>query len=159
ASKPARSPTNDFETFRRGSAKPVQRLFTIGKAAKMSTSLPPAASAVGIPAPAMMRGPEEIRLYGHSTLFYWWPVWALGFILTLIPLIDNTRVIHVPGGTAINKLSETSYELVNSNHPDEVKARLNRYLPGEDQRQPPRVSHRAWMGATFCIVLILVTAI
>ena len=27
---------------------------------------------------------EEIRLYSHSDVFYWWPVWALGFVLAFI---------------------------------------------------------------------------
>jgi hypothetical protein len=25
--------------------------------------------------------PQEIVIYGHSTLFFWWPAWALGFII------------------------------------------------------------------------------
>ena len=24
---------------------------------------------------------QEIRLYSHSDVFYWWPVWAVGFLL------------------------------------------------------------------------------
>jgi hypothetical protein len=26
----------------------------------------------------------EIRVYSHSPLFYWWPVWTLGFVLALL---------------------------------------------------------------------------
>ncbi len=122
----------------------------------MATSIAPAG---GVPAPAVMHGPDQIRLYGHSTIFYWWPVWLLGFVMTLISLIDNTRIIQVPAGTAVEKRSETAYDLVNSNHPKEMNNLLSKYLPGEDQRQPPRLSHQAWMGATFCIVLLLVIAI
>jgi hypothetical protein len=125
----------------------------------MSTTLPPAASGTAIPAPALAHGPDMIRLYGHSTLFYWWPVWALGFIMAIISLIDDTRVLHVPGGTAVNRISNTSYELVNSNRTTEIQSHLDPYLQGENQRVPPRMSHRAWMGATFCIVLLLVIAI
>jgi hypothetical protein len=129
----------------------------------MST-VPPTAvgSSAGIPAPALMHGPERIRIYGHSTIFYWWPVWALGFLMTLISLFDNTRIIHVPGGTAVEKRTDTAYELVNSAHPDEMKQDLQYYLASadpDDQRPPPRASHRAWMGATFCIVLLLVISI
>jgi hypothetical protein len=126
----------------------------------MSTVPPPAAgSSAGIPAPAVMHGTGQIRLYGHSTIFYWWPVWLLGFIMTLISLIENTRIIHVPGGTAVAKVNDNRYEVVNSNQPKQMDDLLGRYLPGEGQRQPPRLSHEAWMGATFCIVLLLVIAI
>src|SRR4051812_48560929 len=26
----------------------------------------------------------ELRIYSHSPLYYWWPVWVTGFILALI---------------------------------------------------------------------------
>ena len=27
-------------------------------------------------------GPREVRIVAHSTLFYWWPVWAVGLLMT-----------------------------------------------------------------------------
>jgi hypothetical protein len=27
---------------------------------------------------------QEIKIYGHSTLLYWWPAWALGFVIALL---------------------------------------------------------------------------
>ena len=27
---------------------------------------------------------QEITVYGHSTLFYWWPAWAFGFLFALL---------------------------------------------------------------------------
>jgi hypothetical protein len=27
---------------------------------------------------------QEIRIYSHSTLFYWWPAWVFGFVIALI---------------------------------------------------------------------------
>src|SRR5262245_11284867 len=104
----------------------------------MST-VPPGAPGVAVH--GLSHGPEQIRLYGHTTLFYWWPVWALGFVLTVISLIDDTRILHVPGGTAVAKINETRYEIVNSNRPRELDERLERYLPGENQWHPPRLSH------------------
>src|SRR5438045_2978026 len=44
---------------------------------------------------------REIRVYSHSTLFYWWPVWAAGFIMGLVTLVDGHRVAIVPSGTHI----------------------------------------------------------
>jgi hypothetical protein len=27
---------------------------------------------------------EEIKIYSHSTLLYWWPAWAIGFVIALL---------------------------------------------------------------------------
>ena len=27
---------------------------------------------------------QEIKIYSHSTLLYWWPAWAFGFVSTLL---------------------------------------------------------------------------
>jgi hypothetical protein len=42
---------------------------------------------------------EEIRIYGHSNLFYWWPVWLIGFILAGLTYIDGHVMAVVPEGT------------------------------------------------------------
>ncbi|WP_422926275.1 hypothetical protein [Singulisphaera sp. PoT] len=42
---------------------------------------------------------QEIRLYSRSDIFYWWPLWALGYILALITYIDGGRLAVVPNGT------------------------------------------------------------
>src|SRR5262249_14785648 len=39
---------------------------------------------------------EEIRIISHSKLFYWWPVWAVGFLMGLLTFIDGHRMILVP---------------------------------------------------------------
>lgn len=42
---------------------------------------------------------EEIRLYSHSDVFYWWPVWSLGFLLAILTYLDGSRMAIVPEGT------------------------------------------------------------
>jgi hypothetical protein len=44
-------------------------------------------------------GSKEIRLYSHSPIFYWWPVWLVGFILAFFTFLDGTRMALVPPGT------------------------------------------------------------
>jgi hypothetical protein len=34
--------------------------------------------------PRTPRGPREIKLVSHSPIFYWWPIWLLGYVLALI---------------------------------------------------------------------------
>jgi hypothetical protein len=31
----------------------------------------------------------EIRLYSHSTIFYWWPVWATGYLMALVTYLHG----------------------------------------------------------------------
>src|SRR6202163_3227174 len=40
-----------------------------------------AATAAAIPHPDAM---QEITIYSHSTLVYWWPAWAFGFVIALL---------------------------------------------------------------------------
>ena len=39
------------------------------------------ATAAPLPHPAVL---QEINIYGHSTLLYWWPAWAVGFLFALL---------------------------------------------------------------------------
>jgi len=35
---------------------------------------------------------HELRIYSHSALFYWWPVWLVGFVMALLTWIGGERV-------------------------------------------------------------------
>jgi hypothetical protein len=59
-------------------------------------SSPPSAQPVGLPTAIDTR---EVRVYSHSSLFYWWPVWAVGFLMALLTLLDGHRLAVVPAGT------------------------------------------------------------
>lgn len=39
--------------------------------------------------------PEEVRVYSHSTFFYWWPVWVTGYIMAFVTYLNGE---HVPIG-------------------------------------------------------------
>ena len=56
--------------------------------------------------PQTMTGENEIRIVSHSTLFYWWPVWAVGFIMALITLIDGHVLAVVPPETEVAHITE-----------------------------------------------------
>jgi len=59
----------------------------------MSTT-PPSA-----PVKKTSQGEEEVRIYSHSSLFYWWPVWAVGSIMALLTWTDGSRMALVPVDT------------------------------------------------------------
>lgn len=61
------------------------------------------------PAPAATGGKtpvrdEEIRVYGHNNLFYWWPVWALAFLMAALTFIDGHVMAIVPPGTTVERV-------------------------------------------------------
>ncbi len=47
------------------------------------------------PPPKPPELPREMIIYGHSSLFYWWPVWLIGFIYMGISLMSSGRVAIV----------------------------------------------------------------
>jgi hypothetical protein len=61
----------------------------------MSTAPPQAPAAVARP------DQYEIKVVSHSNLFYWWPVWAVGFILAVLTYFDGHRMVIVPSGTKV----------------------------------------------------------
>src|SRR5262249_13971103 len=34
----------------------------------------------------------EIRIYSYSNLFYWWPVWAVGYLFALLTWVNGQQV-------------------------------------------------------------------
>jgi hypothetical protein len=50
------------------------------------------------PPPPSGSGPtQEIRIVSHSMMFYWWPVWAVGFLMVALTWFDGYRMAIVPG--------------------------------------------------------------
>jgi hypothetical protein len=50
------------------------------------------------PAPGPSRHPEtaevlQVIVYGHSALFYWWPLWAAGYVMALLTWLHPDQVI------------------------------------------------------------------
>lgn len=40
--------------------------------------------------------PRDITVYSHSVLFYWWPVWFVGYILAALTVWDHHLMVIVP---------------------------------------------------------------
>ena len=67
----------------------------------MTTSTPVAPSSVPVPPPvgAAHAVEPDIKIYSHSPIFYWWPVWLTGFVLAFLTYMDGGRMAYVPAGT------------------------------------------------------------
>jgi hypothetical protein len=44
---------------------------------------------------------DHLVVYGHSNLFYWWPVWAVGFVLAAWTYIDGQQMAVVPAKSEV----------------------------------------------------------
>ena len=49
----------------------------------------------------------ELRIYSHSTIFYWWPVWVVGFMMAAITYSEGSRFVIVPHGTVYDGASHS----------------------------------------------------
>jgi hypothetical protein len=134
----------------------------------MSTAAtPPPAAATAAP-----HGPQEIRLFSHSNLFYWWPVWLLGLVLGLLTLFSHEYMVVVPSDAEASR--KLHYIPDPAGAPNKVEVREGIVLkPSEDLRKrlPPNTdkedlasepelrlhatSHKAY-GAIFATVLLVV---
>jgi hypothetical protein len=71
----------------------------------MSAAIPATPSAPAPPAghsalaTETVEAEHEIRVYGHSTMFYWWPVWVVGFLMAALTYMDGHVLAVVPQGT------------------------------------------------------------
>jgi hypothetical protein len=100
---------------------------------------------------------REITVISHSTLFYWWPVWALGYILCIITWFSGERLAVVPGDTKAQEVvvdGETRDALV---LPKGEKLQKDAKTGSADPRL--RMSSNKNLGVLYCFVLLLVIAI
>jgi hypothetical protein len=116
--------------------------------------------------PAVNAGPREIRIVGHSNLFYYWPVWAFGFLLGLLTFWDGHTAAIVPHGTKAERgvnvtVGGTTYNdrdvLILPDRPS------NHFLPPVDAAKPDdpwlKVAGNSGYGVLFATVLLLVITI
>ncbi len=60
-------------------------------------------AAAPVPADAAPVPDVQVRVFGHTNLVYWWPVWILGFLFAFLTWMDGHRMAVVPAGTVVEK--------------------------------------------------------
>jgi hypothetical protein len=132
----------------------------------MST-VPTSGATSPTPPPAAPRK-REIKLISHSMLFYWWPIWVIGFAMAGITYVEDHRLAILPSHTIVQEKPTTNpnvitYEFtVDKGQETKVlKDAVERSkTPSEAQNVfPARVSAHAWMGPVFCVVLLLTVVV
>jgi hypothetical protein len=98
-------------------------------------------------------------------LFYWWPIWLLGFILAIWTWSENHRLAVVPAGVGFSLQKEDDKTRIFSlNVPKETMTDSLKHAQEVSSESnpnffPTRVSQHAWMGPVFCVVLLLTVVI
>src|SRR5579871_6471140 len=72
---------------------------------------------------------KEVTLYSHSIIFYWWPVWLIGYLMALLTYLDGGRLAVVPSGTEARNDWRVEVE------PGRLETREALILPGGDRGQ------------------------
>jgi hypothetical protein len=127
----------------------------------MSTAAPPQAR----PTPPPHALPKEIIIFSHSSLFYWWPVWASCLIMGGISLMSGELMAIVPTHTEVVK--DTVIRLQKGeNKIEEVKRTVLMIPDGKEKLLPKKdgeflnpslhISNSKNVGVLFAIILLLV---
>lgn len=112
------------------------------------------------PPPGVAVPDEQIRVFGHTNLVYWWPVWALGFLFAGLTWADGYRMAVVPAGTVVEKGASVAGET----GPRDVlvappgAALPTQPKPGADEKQHPGllVAQSNNYGVIFVMTILLV---
>jgi hypothetical protein len=114
--------------------------------------------------PATAAGDREIIIVSHSNLFYWWPVWAVGFLLGLLTLFDKQRMAIVPEGTKAVRnavVGEGNDKMVRDVLvlPDKQHLTMDPSNPDEPEQPRLHMPRSRGYGVLFAVVLLLVIVI
>jgi hypothetical protein len=110
------------------------------------------------PAPAApTRETREIKIVSHSNLFYWWPVWAAGFLMAAITWFDGHLMAVVP-----NHSKTVQARSIVPESGDTINNRIAIVLPEKAKFEEDPKLHataRKGIGVIFVTVLLLVIVI
>jgi hypothetical protein len=110
---------------------------------------------------------QEVKIVSHSNLFYWWPVWAIGFIMAILTFADGSRMAFVPSETkAVRHASvKVQAEGVTYDERDVLILPANAHLPPAHKLDAPpdsphlHVASVKSYGVLYAIILLLVIVI
>jgi F0F1-type ATP synthase assembly protein I len=124
------------------------------------------------PPPARTPDPLEVTVVSHSTLFYWWPVWFVGFLLGILSLFSPDLMAIVPKGSEAYQNAKviiaTEEKKTEIDGRDVIVVPKDRHLPSRmtpgDLKSPPanprlHIATGKGFGVLFTTVLLLVVVI
>jgi hypothetical protein len=125
-----------------------------------------------VPAPDQ-GGPDAITVVSHSNLFYWWPLWFVGFLLGILTLFEPYRLAVLPHGSegyrkATGQLTLPSGDTKAVKGQDVILVPEGEHLLGPDHKNPSagdpeaftrHVSASSRYGVLWVTILLLVIVI
>lgn len=123
------------------------------------------------------RRPGEITVISHSNLFYWWPIWALGFVMAGITYFEGVhagfvhghpKVVTIKGPATYDFVDPTSEEAKAKYPKEDFKAIITDIsrepFPttrhgGEDKHTFPYMHNSKTLGVIYAIALLIVIVI
>src|SRR5207244_965813 len=101
-----------------------------------------------------------IRIVSHSSLFYWWPVWAVGFLMAAITGFSDYRMAIVP---EYSKVAQKVIVPGIDGERDVLALPKGHKWPTDAKGDPVaphlHVSRSKNLGVLFSMVMLLVVAI
>ena len=124
------------------------------------------------PVPTTSPDNREITIVSHSNLFYWWPVWAVGFLLGILSLTFGEKMVTVPANSVAAAHADVTAKKADGT-PEDFKDREVIVLPPskhlheraeeEGGKGPANPRLHMWpnkgFGVLFATVLLLVIII
>lgn len=98
---------------------------------------------------------REVRVYQHSSLFYWWPVWVCGFVMALWTWLEGDRLAVIPDKSAV--VAQEGHFVITT--PDKKTTNSLKYAAERSKEQgvspfKARISDNSRLGAIFVTVLL-----
>lgn len=113
----------------------------------MSTPATPAA-----PTPAV---PMTLKVISHTGLFYWWPVWLVGFLLAGLTYWEGTRLAVLPAGTTVKADTATEFAVSVKGAAADLEEAAANTAQGQEAF-PIRIGSHKGHGLIWCAVILLV---
>lgn len=100
------------------------------------------------------------KVVSHSNLFYWWPVWVLGFILSGLSFIDENRLAIVPRGTTVTEAKDANgketFTLTVPAKPTELLKQAADHTRDGKEAFPYHISQSKALGVVASFVVLIV---
>ncbi len=97
-----------------------------------------AASAGTEPAASRHAAHPDVKIYSHSPILYWWPVWVVGFVMAFLTWLDGGSLAYAPPGTVIQG--------------NQLVAPAGTTLEAPDGR----MAHNPYLGSIFFMTVVIV---
>ncbi len=111
------------------------------------------------PSPELPGQRPQFKVVSHSNLFYWWPVWAFGFVMAAISYSGGSRLAIVPAGSTLKAVAgdkgPETFELTAPGKPTESLTRAAA-APSGHEAFPYHITQNTTLHLLYAVVVLVV---